>query len=128
MMKLLYVPTGNIFTLPDEEALAIKREDRGNYRILDAGYVDEVEEQADEKTIAELVMGETAPQVELPPAQEEAKQEEIAEETETTEEKINIEDLKKPELVGLWMKLGIKVTKTDTKEILIGKIKATGQF
>lgn len=37
MMKLLFKPTGNIFTLPDNEALAIKASDRGNYEVLDAG-------------------------------------------------------------------------------------------
>ena len=38
MLKLLYKPTGNIFTLPDAEGLRIKREDRGNdYEILDCG-------------------------------------------------------------------------------------------
>ena len=36
-MKLLFKPTGNIFTLPDEEALKIKAKDRGNYEILDCG-------------------------------------------------------------------------------------------
>lgn len=36
-MKLLFKSTGNIFTLPDEEALTIKASDRGNYEILDAG-------------------------------------------------------------------------------------------
>lgn len=36
-MKLLFKPTGNIFTLPDSEALKIKETDRGNYEILDAG-------------------------------------------------------------------------------------------
>lgn len=38
MLKLLFKPTGNVFTLPDAEALKIKREDRGNnYEILDCG-------------------------------------------------------------------------------------------
>ena len=37
MIKLLFKPTGNIFTLPDNEALAIKASDRGNYEVLDAG-------------------------------------------------------------------------------------------
>ncbi len=41
-MKLLFKPTGNIFTLPDDEALRIKETDRGNYEILDAG-LNEVE-------------------------------------------------------------------------------------
>ena len=55
-MKLLFVPTGNIFTLPDEEALRIKATDRGNYRILDAGYQEEKEEVVTPKTAKELVM------------------------------------------------------------------------
>jgi len=38
MIKLLYKPTGNIFTLPDEEAIRIKKDDRGNdYVFLEAG-------------------------------------------------------------------------------------------
>lgn len=37
MIKLLFKPTGNIFTLPDDEALRIKASDRGNYEVLDAG-------------------------------------------------------------------------------------------
>lgn len=37
-MKLLFKPTGNIFTLPDEEAMKIKAGDRGNYEILDCGF------------------------------------------------------------------------------------------
>ena len=59
MMKLLYIPTGNVFTLPDEEALKIMRSDRGNYKILDAGFVDEEEVQTlPPKTVKELVLAE----------------------------------------------------------------------
>ena len=36
-MKLLYKPTGNIFTLPDEEALKIKASGKENYEIIDCG-------------------------------------------------------------------------------------------
>lgn len=56
-MKLLYVPTGNIFTLPNEEAMRIKREDRGNdYKILETECeateeveTDQATDQADEQ-------------------------------------------------------------------------------
>ena len=49
MIKLLYKPTGNIFTLPDEEAIRIKNEDRGNdYVFLEAGL-----QQEEHKTISE---------------------------------------------------------------------------
>lgn len=44
MLKLLYKPTGNIFTLPDAEAIRIKQADRGNdYKILDCGNIKETE-------------------------------------------------------------------------------------
>ena len=37
MMKLLYKPTGNIFTLPDEEVARILKADRGNdYEVVGA--------------------------------------------------------------------------------------------
>lgn len=51
MMKLLYKPTGNVFTLPNEEAMRIKREDRGNdYKILEAECeaTEETEETTDQ--------------------------------------------------------------------------------
>lgn len=44
MMKLLFKPTGNVFTLPDEEAINIQKTDRGNYEILDCAVTEEVEE------------------------------------------------------------------------------------
>lgn len=62
MMKLLYKPTGNVFTLPNEEAMRIKREDRGNdYKILEAECeateevetdqaTDQVDDQVEEET------------------------------------------------------------------------------
>ena len=58
MLKLLYKPTGNIFTLPDVEALRIKKEDRGNdYEILDCGnlppLVEDVLSQDEVKAIEE---------------------------------------------------------------------------
>ena len=44
MLKLLYIPTGNIFTLPDSEALKIKQTDRGNYKILDCKTLNEIKD------------------------------------------------------------------------------------
>lgn len=127
MMKLMYVPTGNIFTLPDAEALEIKKNDRGNYKILDAGYVEEIEEVADEKTVAELVMQEETPQVELPPAQEEAKQEAEAP-VEEPAKAIELEELTKPDLLGLAMKLGVKASQKDNKDVIIEKIRTSGKY
>ena len=56
MLKLLYKPTGNIFTLPDAEALRIKKEDRGNdYKILDCGDLKQVEETITQEEVQEIV-------------------------------------------------------------------------
>lgn len=59
MLKLLNKQTNIIFTLPDEEALQIVKDDRDSmFKILDAGFVEQTEEQVDEKTVKELVFQE----------------------------------------------------------------------
>lgn len=102
-MKLLYIPTGNVFTLPDEEALKIKKADRGNYKILDAGYVDAEETVTlPPKTVKELVLQD-----------ENVEDEEIEEPVEETDvevgktSKLDIDNLSWIELRALAMKLGI---------------------
>ena len=77
MMKLLYKPTGNIFTLPDEEAMRIKREDRGNdYKILEA------ESEATEEVETDQATDQADDQVE---EETEEAEEEGSEEVETEE-------------------------------------------
>lgn len=55
MMKLLYKPTGNIFTLPDEEVARILKADRGNdYEVVGAECeateeTDQVDDQLDDQ-------------------------------------------------------------------------------
>ena len=81
MMKLLYKPTGNIFTLPNEEAMRIKREDRGNdYEILEA------ESEATEEVETDQATDQADDQVEeeTEEAEEEGSEEEV--ETEEAEE------------------------------------------
>ena len=81
MMKLLYKPTGNIFTLPNEEAMRIKREDRGNdYKILEA------ECEATEEVETDQATDQADDQVEeeTEETEEEGSEEEV--ETEETEE------------------------------------------
>lgn len=113
MMKLLFIPTGNVFTLPDEEAIKIKESDRGNYKILDAGYVEPVEEVLEPATVQELVMGD-----------EEETEEEVEEEIELP--KNTDEDLLKmsrKELIALARRLDIKgvrenLNKTQLLELI----------
>ena len=114
MMKLLFVPTGNVFTLPDEEALRIKATDRGNYRILDAGYQEEGEEVVPPKTVKELVMKQD----------EESKKQEL-QDNPSPKEKIELpkyEDMKRNELLAVCKKLGIPTITDDNKAKLLEKI------
>jgi hypothetical protein len=75
-MKLLYKPTGNIFTLPDEEVARILKADRGNdYKVVEAECetteeTDQATDQADDQVEEET--------------EEEGSEEEV--ETEETEE------------------------------------------
>ena len=59
MMKLLYKPTGNVFTLPDEEVARILKADRGNdYEVVGAECeateeteeTDQTDDQVEEET------------------------------------------------------------------------------
>ena len=56
MMKLLYKPTGNVFTLPDEEVARILKADRGNdYEVVGAECeateeTDQADDQVEEET------------------------------------------------------------------------------
>ena len=118
MMKLLYIPTGNVFTLPDEEALKIMRSDRGNYKILDAGFVDEEEVQTlPPKTVKELVL-----------AEEEQEEDETEDEPEQEPDKgfgvesnVDIEKMSWIEIRALAMKLGIPGN--ISKKEMIAKLK-----
>lgn len=85
MMKLLYKPTGNVFTLPNEEAMRIKREDRGNdYKILEA------ECEATEEVETDQATDQADDQVE-------EETEEVEEETEETEEEGSEEEVETEE-------------------------------
>lgn len=115
MLKLLYIPTGNTFTLPDEEALRIKKEGGANYKILDAGYQEEKVEKIEEKTIQELVMpNESEEEVELKPTEE-----------------ITLEELEKMDrfaLYGLAQRLDLKPNSQANKRTLLKLLKETGIF
>ena len=127
MIKLLYKPTNNIFTLPDEEAMRIKREDRGNdYIILEAGL-----QQEECKTISEEETLEIERSV-LAQIEQNEKEEQEVEEKQAKKEakkkkvesygKDDIEELKKmtnKELVALAEKLGIRDMENTRNEEII---------
>lgn len=99
MMKLLYIPTGNVFTLPDEEALRYYNQDNANYKILDAGFVEPEEPvKLEPKTVQELVMQDNT---------EEEEKEDISEQV-VEKEEIDLNTLTKDALVAYCRRLGIK--------------------
>ena len=121
MMKLLFIPTGNVFVLPDEEALRIKQSDRGNYKILEGGLVEEEEEKVLEpKTVQELVMQE--PEYDVPEKEEQPEPEQ------PKEYSVPLVLMKRQELVVLAKRCGIKVDPKMTNQILREKIsEVTGE-
>ena len=117
MMKLLYIPTGNLFTLPDEKALSYYNSDKDNYKILDAGFITEQPPQKLEpKTVQELVM-------QTDDEEEGDKPQSIADQV-VEKEPEDLNKLTKPALVAYCRRLGIKgvTTKNRTKAQLIEAI------
>lgn len=127
----MYKPTKNIFTLPDEEALRIKKEDRGNdYVVVEAGL-----QQEEYKTISEEETRQIEVSVQAQIEQNNKLEQEAEEKQKAKEEKKakkeakvtaykvdDIEELKKMtnlELVTLAAKLGIRdMENTKNEEII----------
>ena len=57
MIEIKFIPTGHIYSLPDEEAIRIVKEDRGNYQVL-KGKVPEEKKPKETKSVQELVVKE----------------------------------------------------------------------
>lgn len=116
MIKLLYIPTGNMFTLPDEEATRIIKQDRGNYKVLEGGIIEPEEpKQVDEKTVKELVM---------PEVEEDEEETEQEAEPEKPVEKFTKEEVNKltiPELLRIIKAYGGTANRRDGKNTLIEK-------
>lgn len=55
MIEIKFIPTGHIFSLPDEEANRIVKEDRGNYEVVKGKIAQEKPSKA-AKTVQELVV------------------------------------------------------------------------
>lgn len=103
-LKIRFNPTGNVFVLPEEEALRIYREPGNNYTILDDDFVDE-EPKEEETTVYKQIV-------------EEEENEAVGEQTEAAE----LEALKKEA-----DELGVKYGKTigiDTLRKRIEEFKA----
>ena len=105
MIKLLYVPTGNVFTVPDEEAMRLMVNARGNYKVLDGGLQKEVTEKLEPKTVKEIVM-----------------KKETEEEEQPQEKEFNYMDLTKDELMIYARKLGIACNRNNALTTIQKKV------
>lgn len=112
MMKLLYKPTGNIFTLPDEEVTRILKADRGNdYEVVGAECeateeTDQADDQVEEETEEEI---------------EEAEEEGFEEEDETEESEEVKSRLKQFEIAEDYQNL-------TKKELAVIAERVTGRY
>lgn len=55
MIEIKFIPTGHIFSLPDDEANRIVKEDRGNYEVV-KGKIKEEKAPKTSKSVQELVV------------------------------------------------------------------------
>lgn len=111
MIKIMYIPTGNTFTLPDEEVMKILSSDSYNYKILEGGLQKEAKGQLPPETVQELVMQKPEEVI------EEEAQKEAAE-----DEKLDYSTLKRHELCAVASKLGVSIDAKYTKAQLLEMI------
>lgn len=55
IIEIKFIPTGHVFSLPDDEAIRIVNEDRGNYKVI-KGKVPGEKKPKEEKSVKELVV------------------------------------------------------------------------
>lgn len=131
MLKLLFIPTGNVFTLPDAEAMRIMKADRGNnYKILDAGFQEETQETINQEEVVEIVenLEETAKQIEeqdnvkelVKQPKENPKLPKVKEDT------LDPKNLTKEQLVGMLKRLELKGSIKESKPVLVQRLKDAG--
>lgn len=125
MIKVLYKLTGNVFTLPDEEAMRIKKEDRDeSYVFLDAGLQEEETATITEEEVKEIEEKQEQ-RVEEIEAEDKKLDESIATPTKKTSSRrkvydvSDLEKLPKDDLVLLAEKLGIRDMDNQKREDII---------
>ena len=137
--KLKYIPTGNVFNLPSEDAREVMKTDRGNFEVVGGKDITEKEPQVEETTTYNMVVEEsteatteataTADNI---PAPQENKVETITTTAEVTTEapqltKTALKAMKVEELVALCKEKNVEVLEADKKADLIDKLLATNE-
>ncbi len=89
MIEIKFIPTGHIFSLPDDEAERIVKEDRGNYEVI-KGKIKEEKAPKAAKSVQELVVvNDKEKQKEVKTETKTDNKSEKTEKTEKTKEKEN---------------------------------------
>lgn len=109
MIKIVYVPTGNVFTLPDGDALELSRKEPFNYKILDAGLQKEETKVISEEEVKDLVL-----QAEKKAEEIEKEDEEEVQEGYKTE--LNFDKFTKADLVGALRRVGVQCNEHHFKK------------
>ena len=122
MLKVLFIPTNNVFTLPDEEVFKLKAQDRANeYRILEPGYVEKAKEELPEKTVQELLM-----KVEQRAEKNEAEDNPPVVEEAPKEPKLNFDKMNRKQIAIVLNRAGYPANETETRAVLFEKLEKAG--
>lgn len=113
--KLKYIPTGNVFNLPSEDAREVMKTDKGNFEVVGGKDITEKEPQVEETTTYNMVVEETTT----------ATAETTAEAPKLTKTALKAKKLE--ELVALCEEKKIEVLEADKKSDLIEKLLATNE-
>lgn len=130
--KLKYIPTGNVFNLPSEDAREVMKTDKGNFEVVGGKDITEKEPQVEETTTYNMVVEETTTATaDNTPAPQENEAETTAT-AETTAEapkltKTALKAKRLEELVALCEEKKIEVLEADKKSDLIEKLLATNE-
>ena len=113
MLKIRYIPTGDVYILPDEEVIRIKNSDiDGRYEILTdlSGKQEELNDEVPNEAVQQPVK----------PSLKHVN------EAEYLAMDLDLENASAVELRGYCGRLGIKVKAQESKKSMIAKLKETG--
>lgn len=132
MLKLLFIPTGNIFTLPDEETFRIYNSDINNYKILEAGLLKKEEKTISREETAKIIEDVNKRAKEIEEAdylEEHPKLKPIkipAWKKKLNPDILNIDKMKKKEIVAILHRLRQRADMKERLDVLKYRLKSTG--
>lgn len=123
MTKLKYIPTGNIFNLPYEEAVNVIKSDRGNFVVVGGKEINNDEPAVTETSTYNLVVDENGQDTDNDNTDDnENGQDDTKKMTKTALNKLRVEELE-----NLCNEKNIEIVETDKKADLIEKLLQTNE-